>query len=92
MNIYESISAAMTEIKAVEKIEKNIQGSGFMYRGIDDVMNALQPILAKNKIFVCPQVLEQTREERKSSKGNNLLYSILKIKFVFLPKMALMLR
>ena len=83
MNIYESISAAMTEIKAVEKLKKNIQGSGFMYRGIDDVMNALQPILAKNKIFVCPQVLEQTREERKSSKGNNLLYSILKIKFVF---------
>lgn len=54
-----------------------------MYRGVDDVMNALQPVLAKNKIFVCPEVLEQTREERVSGKGNNLLYSILRIRFTF---------
>ena len=30
-----------------------------------------------------PQVLEQTREERQTSKGGNLIYSICKIKYIF---------
>ena len=54
-----------------------------MYRGIDDVMNALQPLLAKNKVFIVPEILEQMREERTSYKGGNLIYSICKIKYKF---------
>ena len=82
MNIYESISRVMTEVPAIAKAKDNKQ-QGFKYRGIDDVMNALQPLLAKNKVFVVPQVLEQIREERVSSKGGKLFYTILKIKFTF---------
>ena len=80
MNIYESIAAIMQEIPAVGK-EKRNKEQGFMYRGIDDVMNALQPLLSKHKVFVVPEVLEQTREERAAKSGRNMLYSILKIKF-----------
>lgn len=82
MNIYESIAAIMQEIPAVGK-EKRNKEQGFMYRGIDDVMNALQPLLSKYKVFVVPDVMEQTREERAAKSGRNLLYSILKIKFTF---------
>ena len=82
MNIYESINAIMQEVPAIGKTEKN-QQQGFMFRGIDSVMNTLQPLLAKHKVFVVPQTIEQTREERKTNKGNTLLYSILKIKFTF---------
>ena len=46
-------------------------------------MNALQPLLAKNKVFIVPEILEQTREERTTSKGGNLIYSICKIKYKF---------
>ena len=46
-------------------------------------MNALSPALTKCKVFVVPEVLEQTREERTTAKGALLIYSICKIKFTF---------
>ena len=81
-NIFESIQAVMGEIGAVGKTSKNAQ-QGFMYRGIDAVMNALQPALIKHGVFVVPEILEQTREERVNAKGNTLIYSICKIKYTF---------
>lgn len=82
MNIYESITKIMEEVPAVGK-EKNNKQQGFKYRGIDDVMNALQPLLAKNKVFIVPELMDQIREERTSSKGATLIYSICKIKYKF---------
>lgn len=82
MDIYKSISAAMQDIGAVGKNSKNAQ-QGFMFRGIDAVMNAINPALVKNKIFIVPEILEQTREERTTEKGKTLIYSICKIKFTF---------
>lgn len=82
MNIYEAISSVMNDVGAIGKNTKNTQ-QGFMFRGIDAVMNALQPALIKNHIFVVPEVLEQTREERQSQKGGLLIYSICKIRYTF---------
>jgi len=81
--IYTAINKVMEEVGAIGKNKKNVQGSGFMYRGIDDVMNALNPAMIKNKVFVSPEVLDQIREERQTQKGSNLIYSILKIKYTF---------
>ena len=82
MNIYESISAVMNEIGAVGKNSRN-QQQGFMFRGIDAVMNAINPALTKFKVFIVPEVLDQTREERTTAKGGLLIYSICKIKYTF---------
>lgn len=78
--IFKQINKVMSEVGFVGKDSKN-QSQGFKYRGIDAVMNALNPALVRNGIFVVPTVLEQTREERTNSKGTTLLYSILKIRF-----------
>ncbi len=80
--IYTAINGIMEEIGAIGKTSKN-QQQGFMYRGIDAVMNALQPALVKHKVFVVPEILEQKREERVTGKGGNLIYSVLKIKYTF---------
>jgi len=82
MNIYESICGVMSEIGAIGKDKKN-QQQGFMYRGIDDVMNVLQPLFVKHKVFIVPEVLEHIREDRTSKSGNSLIYSICKIKYTF---------
>lgn len=82
MNIYESINKIMNDIPAIKKEKYNNQ-QGFKFRGIDDVMNALHPLLSKYKLFIAPEVMEQTREERQTAKGGNLIYSICKIKFTF---------
>lgn len=81
-NIFETISAVMGEIGAVGKDSKN-QQQGFMFRGIDAVMNAINPALVKYHLFIVPEILEQTREERTNSKGTTLIYSICKIKYTF---------
>lgn len=82
MNIFESINAVMKEIGAIGKTSKNAT-QGFMFRGIDAVMNAINPALVKYKVFIVPTILEQTREERTTSKGGLLIYSICKVKYTF---------
>lgn len=78
--IYSAMAAAMADIGAISKNKQNKQ-QGFQYRGIDDVMNALYPILSKHGLFLAPEVLEHTREERTTKSGGNLIYSILKIRY-----------
>lgn len=80
--IYEAISNVMAEIGAIGKDKKN-QQQGFMYRGIDDVMNALQPALVKNKVFIVPEVVDEQREERQTQKGGILFYTRLFINYKF---------
>lgn len=80
--IYSAITAVMEDIGAIGKEKKNIT-QGFMYRGIDDVMNALNPAFIKNKLFAVPEIIEQQREERRTAKGGLLIYSICKVKYTF---------
>lgn len=78
--IYKAMCAAMADIGAVGKDQTN-QQQHFRYRGIDDAMNALYPVLAKHGLFLVPEVLEQHREERTTKSGGNLIYSILKVRY-----------
>lgn len=80
--IYKAMAAVMEEIGAIGKNQKNKE-QGFMFRGVDDLMNALNPALVKHKVFIVPDIQEQKREERKSKNGTNLIYSICKIKYTF---------
>ena len=82
MNIYEAIADIMKEGYAISKSKRN-QQQGFMYRGIDDVMNTFQPLMAERGIFLVPEVLDATREERQTNKGGMLLYSVLRVKYTF---------
>jgi hypothetical protein len=82
MNIYQSIAAILNDVPAIGKNQKNAT-QGFMYRGIDVVMNHLQPLFAKHKVFVAPEVLNQIREERQTKSGSNLIYSVCTIRYTF---------
>ena len=75
--IYETINNVMSEIGAIGKDKRSNQG--FNYRGVDDVMNALNPAFIRHKLFLVPEVLEQIREERTTKNGAGLIYSILQI-------------
>lgn len=80
--IYAAICGVMEDIGVVEKNDVNTR-QGFKYRGIDAVMNALNPAMIKHEIFCVPEVMEQTREDRKTTNGNNVIYSICRIKYRF---------
>lgn len=80
--IYEAINGVMADIGAVGKNKKN-QQQGFMFRGIDDVMNALAPALVKNKVFIVPEVTHEERTERTTPKGGVLFYTRLHVTYHF---------
>ena len=85
-DIYQAITDIMTEGYAITKDKRN-QKQGYAYRGIDDVMNTFQPLLAKHHVFVVPEVLERERQERVTYKdgkqSGTLLYSILTMRYTF---------
>ena len=81
--IYRSIAGVIADVGSVAKDKINRQ-QGFKYRSVDDVFNALHPALAKNKVFIVPRVLEQTREVVGTTKnGTKMTLVICKIKFTF---------
>ena len=72
----------MEEIEPIGKDSFNAK-QGFKYRSVDAVMNALQPLFAKHKLFCVPEVIESSREERQSKGGGILIYSIIRTKYTF---------
>ena len=82
MKVYQAISAAMAEI-AKEGIGKNRsnQQQGYKFRGIDDVYNALAPILSKCGLVMLPRVLAREVVERQTAKGNAIFYVTVDVEF-----------
>lgn len=80
--IFKAIPAIMSDMDAIGKDQRN-QQQGFNYRGIDQVYNALHPLLAKHKVFTTPEVMEKTRDERVNAKGTVLAFVTLRIKYTF---------
>lgn len=83
MNIYETVCKVMEDVGTLGKNKRNTSGQPFMYRGVDDLMNALNPAMVENRLFIVPEVLEQIREDRLSNNGNKLIYSVCRIKYTF---------
>lgn len=83
MEIYKGIQMVMDEIGAIGKNKRN-QMQGFNFRGIDDVMNTLHPLLAKAHLIIVPTVREIEREERTNSKGTTLIYTLAKVDYQFI--------
>ena len=80
--IYKAIAAVLSDVGAVGKDGQNAFDK-YRYRSIDAVMNAMHPAMAKYGVFVMPEVLEQSREERGSRSGGVLIYSIIKVRYTF---------
>lgn len=80
--IYAALNAIMNDIGSIGKERQNPQ-QHFMFRGIDQVMNTLKPLLAKHHVNIIPEVVEMRREERRTGSGGTLMYSILTVKHHF---------
>ena len=80
--IYAAINAVMNDVGAVKKNDSN-DFDHYKFRGIDAVMNALSPAMVKNHVFVIPEVLDSTREERANKNGGTMIYSVVKVRYTF---------
>ena len=84
MNVYKAISAVQAELarEGISKGRKNVQ-QGYTFRGIDDVYNALAPILAKNGLCVLPRCKSREVVERVNKNGTALFYVTVEAEFDF---------
>lgn len=77
-----AVSAALSK-EGISKSRLNEQ-QGYKFRGIDEVFNALAPILAANKLLILPRVLGRTVTERVTQKGGVLFYVVVEVEFDFI--------
>ena len=81
--IFQKMTSILKETKAITKSEKN-QQQGFKFRGIDNVMNDLHELFAKNDVFILQEVQDFTVDARPTAKGGTLFYTRAKIKFRYM--------
>jgi hypothetical protein len=85
MKVYKAINAVQAELSSVgiTKDRRNMQGSGYNFRGIDDVYNAIAPLLASHRLCILPRVLTRECVERASKSGGALFYVTVEVEFDF---------
>jgi hypothetical protein len=60
--IYSRIALVMSDLRAIDKMQRNEQQK-FMFRGIDDVLNGVQPAMVKHQVFVTQTIVERIRKD-----------------------------
>lgn len=83
-NVYQLVAAVQAELakKGISKEQTNTFDK-YKFRGIDDVYNALAPILSKHGLVIFPEVTNRTVVERKSQKGGDLFHVTLDVAYHF---------
>lgn len=84
MEVYKAIAAVAGEMAhaGISKAKEN-KMQGFKFRGIDDVYNALAPVLARHQLVILPRCMERDVVERVTAKGGNLFYVTVRAEFDF---------
>jgi hypothetical protein len=83
--VYRAIAEVMADLSkiGIGKESRN-QQQGYQFRGIDAVLNALSPLLAKHGLVVLPRMTERTVTERHTAKGGVLFYVVVAAEFDFI--------
>lgn len=80
--IYQKLGAIMSDVQAVDKTQKNVQ-QGFMFRGIDDMMNALHILFARHGVIIVPRELDHIQESFATKTGGTQFRSRVLMQFSF---------
>lgn len=84
-SVYAKIAAVQGALSKVgiAKNRRNEQGSGYNFRGIDDVYAALSPLLAEHGLVIVPRMTERVVVERQTKAGGALFNVTVKADFDF---------
>lgn len=85
MEVYKAINKVQAALSktGISKDRHNSQGAGYKFRGIDDVYNAIAPLLAEHGLVIIPRMLARGCEERQSKNGGALFYVTVEAEFDF---------
>lgn len=78
--IYLAMTNAMNQIGAISKGQTN-KFQNYKFRGIDDVMNALYPVLVENHLFLVPELVDKQIETLPSKDGKTQVHALLTMRY-----------
>lgn len=67
--IYKKMSEIMRDIGPITKDQKNDM-QNFKFRGVDQFINALHPVLVKHQVFMVPECVSESHEIRDVERNN----------------------
>lgn len=84
MKVYQAINAVQSALakQGIAKDRRNDQ-QGYKFRGIDEVYNALSPLLAEHGLCILPRCTDRACVERTNAKGTALFYVTVRAEFDF---------
>lgn len=82
--IYQALVAVAADLakEGIAKDRANVE-QRFKFRGVDDVMNALGPLLAKHGVIVMPEVLSDQNSTRLTKSGATLHVVHVRVSYLF---------
>jgi hypothetical protein len=81
--IHQRMVAILAELPAIGKDSVNTQQK-FKFRSHDDVLNALNPLLAKHGVYVVPEVVDR-EATRRETRGGTIMYEVnLLVRYYFI--------
>lgn len=80
--VVEALSAVMEEVQGIRKGDRNTQ-QGYMFRGVDAVVNAVGPALRKHGVIVLPISTVAESEHYTTAKGSPMKGVTLTVGFRF---------
>lgn len=84
MKIYNAVSKVSGVLaKSGISKDRDNQQQNYKFRGIDDCLNALAPLLAEHGVIIYPEVLDRGVIERETRNGGALFYVTVKVKYTF---------
>ena len=78
-NVYQALRGIMSDLGAVEKIQKG--GLGYHFRGIDQALFHLQPLLVKHGVIMAPSYMQHTQTPPPN--GGKMTRTLLELVYTF---------
>lgn len=84
-SVYKAINAVQIALAkaGIAKDRVNQQGASYKFRGIDDVYNAISPLLGEHGLCILPRMIRRDCQERQTAKGSAIFYVTVEAEFDF---------
>lgn len=84
LTVVQALNRVMLDVTVVRKQREQASSGGrFMFRGIDDVMNAVGPAFRKHGVICLPRVLDVGIEHATTSKGSAMTVTRVQVEYTF---------
>lgn len=80
--VVEALTAVMSDVQSVRKGKTNTD-QGYKFRGVDDVVNAVGPVLRKHGVIVLPVMERATYRDVQTSRGKPSRESTVEVRYRF---------